>query len=197
MGHAAKDCPQALNSSSTALEGEEDGGGGINGGEVSSSTAGLTGKETVGLCFRCGSTSHILSRCRRPAPTVGPDLPFATCFVCGSKGHLSSRCSQNAGKGVYPNGGCCKLCQSVEHLAKDCPLRRSETTQASNATQGMWGAGRQWEGQRGGGADDDDFHAFARKKWEVEREEAGGAARQGQHAAKGAAAAPRKKVVSF
>lgn len=210
MGHAARDCTMGLNAAGTALEGEE-GQQGASGsaatlGDEAAATAAraaenkaanLTGKETVGICFRCGSTQHILSRCRRPTPRTGPTLPFATCFVCGQKGHLSSTCSQNAGKGVYPNGGCCKLCQSVEHLAKDCPLRRSEATQASNAT--MWGGqGSGWAGARGG--DDDDFHAFARKKAEVEREEklgGGGAAAGGGHGAKAPGAAPRKKVVSF
>ena len=24
-------------------------------------------------------------------------------------------------RGIYPRGGCCKICQSVRHLAKDCP----------------------------------------------------------------------------
>lgn len=185
MGHAAKDCPQTLNANSTALESEE-GSGAANGMDangtatdptVSSSKASVLGSEAVGICFRCGSTEHILSRCRRPAPRVGSDLPFATCFVCGAKGHLSSKCPRNAGRGVYPNGGCCKLCQSVEHLAKDCPLRQASATEATNAAIGSRGRGhmqprgyssRDQSGR--GGADDDDFHDFARKRAEIDQE---------------------------
>ncbi|PWN22433.1 hypothetical protein BCV69DRAFT_281427 [Microstroma glucosiphilum] len=184
MGHAAKDCPQALNSSTTALEGEEQSSEQPQKGATST----LTGKETVGICFRCGSTQHILARCRRPAPQVGSDLPFATCFVCQEKGHLSSKCPRNASHGVYPNGGCCKLCSSVEHLAKDCDLRSSSATVATNATVG--GAKRQV------GADEDDFIDFARRKVEVDREEKRDGKRQ-KVAMGGGIAAPKRKVVSF
>lgn len=184
MGHAAKDCPQALNSSTTALEGEEQ----SSEQPAPATTSTLTGKETVGICFRCGSTQHILARCRRPAPQVGSDLPFATCFVCQEKGHLSSKCPRNASHGVYPNGGSCKLCSSVEHLAKDCDLRSSSATVATNATVG--GAKRQV------GADEDDFIDFARRKVEVDREEKREGKKQ-KTAAIGGATAPKRKVVSF
>ena len=72
---------------------------------------------------RCGSTRHTLSRCKKPADTENP-MPFASCFVCSGKGHLASACPQNKAKGVYPNGGCCKICGDTSHLAKDCGLRR-------------------------------------------------------------------------
>lgn len=209
MGHAAKDCPSGLNAGSIALEGEA--GQSMSSGQVDAALASIVGRETVGICFRCGSTEHTLARCRRPAPRVGSDVPFATCFVCGAKGHLSSKCPQNASRGVYPNGGCCKLCQSVEHLAKDCPLRTSSATAATNATMAAgWGSER---GRRNMGADDDDFHAFARSKAEVEREEkrqkqAAATASAGAGAAslpaaaasrKGSSGAPKaqKKVISF
>jgi zinc finger CCHC domain-containing protein 9 len=52
-------------------------------------------------------------------------LPFASCFVCSGRGHLASSCPQNGGKGVYPNGGSCKLCGETTHLAKDCALRKT------------------------------------------------------------------------
>jgi zinc finger CCHC domain-containing protein 9 len=29
--------------------------------------------------------------------------------------------------GVYPNGGCCHFCESVEHLAKDCPKKTKKS----------------------------------------------------------------------
>ena len=53
--------------------------------------------------------------------------PFAVCFVCHQKGHLASACKDNV-KGLYPSksndlmadGGGCKYCGSVKHLARDC-----------------------------------------------------------------------------
>jgi len=78
------------------------------------------------LIFRCGSTRHTLSRCKKPEDPLNP-LPFASCFVCSGKGHLASSCPQNKDKGVYPDGGCCKLCGETSHLAKNCDLRKKGT----------------------------------------------------------------------
>lgn len=36
------------------------------------------------------------------------------------QGHIARQCPDNP-KGLYPNGGCCKLCGDVTHLRKDCP----------------------------------------------------------------------------
>lgn len=85
MGHSARDCPEAVNSNSTALdEGDAVGGGGAAD-AATDVEAQLTGRETVGICFRCGSTEHILAKCRKAAPRGGPPLPFAVCFVCKGK----------------------------------------------------------------------------------------------------------------
>lgn len=74
---------------------------------------------TTGMCFNCGSTEHTLGTCRERKQKGGV-LPFAECFVCGEKGHLSGQCSKNE-NGIYPKGGCCKICESVHHLACNCP----------------------------------------------------------------------------
>lgn len=146
VGHAAKDCTESVALDTTSKE----------------SKAGA-----IVCCYRCGSTEHSLAKCKRPEPRVGPDLPFATCFICGEKGHLASKCKLNKGRGIYPNGGCCKLCQSVDHLAKDCHLRTnaSGVNTISNAAIAMGG-------QHGnGGADEDDFHSLSRKRRAIEEDE--------------------------
>ncbi|KAJ3112728.1 hypothetical protein HK098_007970 [Nowakowskiella sp. JEL0407] len=100
-GHAVADCPQAK-------EGDIEG-------------------QATGICYRCGSTAHRVQMCRK-FPKKDNPYPFAHCFVCNEQGHLSSQCPQNE-KGLYPNGGSCKYCGSVRHLARDCkPMKQEEGT---------------------------------------------------------------------
>jgi len=42
--------------------------------------------------------------------------------VCGQKGHLAKACPDNP-KGLYPKGGGCRFCGSVEHLKSECPRK--------------------------------------------------------------------------
>ena len=130
---------------------------------------------------RCGSTKHNLSRCKKPANPTTP-LPFASCFVCSGKGHLASSCSQNRGKGIYPNGGSCKLCGLTSHLAKDCELRSQGSlgrsvsarcltscmlyTDSTSKSAMLLGS---VHGE--GGADEDDFHILKRRRDAVQKEE--------------------------
>ncbi|CUA66661.1 phosphoribosylformylglycinamidine synthase [Rhizoctonia solani] len=140
-GHAAKDC---LKSNL-----DETGGDALP-----------AEKNLVGLCYRCGSKKHSLSRCKKPENLKNP-LPFASCFVCKQKGHLASTCSQNSGRGIYPDGGCCKMCGQTDHLAKNCPLRKPEAAKESVY----------FSGEHTGGADEDDFHTLRRRNAEVVKEE--------------------------
>ncbi|KAI0370291.1 hypothetical protein BV20DRAFT_966964 [Pilatotrama ljubarskyi] len=145
-GHTARDCTNTI--AADTLEGEP------------GKAAARSGRDTVGICYRCGSRRHNLSRCKEPVDPANP-LPFASCFVCSGKGHLASSCPKNQSKGIYPNGGCCKLCKETTHLAKDCPLRKKEVA----ATTILLGTGRE------AGADEDDFHTFKRINAEVDKAE--------------------------
>ncbi|RDX53127.1 hypothetical protein OH76DRAFT_1376358 [Lentinus brumalis] len=180
-GHSARDCTNTL--AADAVEGEH------------GKPAAKSGRDAVGICYRCGSRRHNLSRCQEPVDPENP-LPFASCFVCSGKGHLASKCPQNQSKGIYPNGGCCKLCKETTHLAKDCPMRKKEVV----ATTVFVGTGRE------SGADEDDFHTFKRLTAEVDRSEKVGekakkkagvkvGAHSGVVRAFGDAPAPKKKKV--
>ncbi|KAF4567409.1 hypothetical protein EYR40_006408 [Pleurotus pulmonarius] len=152
-GHAARDCSTTRN----AAKGDPDAPGAV-----------------VGICYRCGSSQHTLSRCKERVDPEDP-MPFASCFVCSGKGHLASGCPQNGERGVYPNGGSCKLCGKTTHLARDCDLHKKVDV-VKHSILGVVD-----------GADEDDFHALKRRKHEVDKEEKGSA-----HLTNGALRKPKK-----
>jgi zinc finger CCHC domain-containing protein 9 len=57
---------------------------------------------------------------------VPAEYPYATCFICKESGHLSKSCPENP-LGLYPNGGGCAFCASVEHFKRDCPDRKANS----------------------------------------------------------------------
>ncbi|XP_077989482.1 uncharacterized protein LOC144443808 [Glandiceps talaboti] len=77
-------------------------------------------EQGVGICFRCGSTEHTSHQCTVKVKSKKGDFPFAKCFICHGRGHLSKQCPNNP-RGLYPLGGGCKVCGSVEHFVRDCP----------------------------------------------------------------------------
>ncbi|XP_010212767.1 PREDICTED: zinc finger CCHC domain-containing protein 9-like [Tinamus guttatus] len=90
----------------------------------------------TGICYRCGSTEHEITKCKAKVdPAVGP-FPYAKCFICSEMGHLSRLRPDNP-KGLYAEGGCCRLCGSVEHFRKDCP----ENQNSDCVTVGQWASG--------------------------------------------------------
>jgi hypothetical protein len=46
---------------------------------------------------------------------------------------LSSQCDQNK-NGIYPNGGCCRVCGENTHLAKNCPSKNKKLQANNKAT---------------------------------------------------------------
>jgi zinc finger CCHC domain-containing protein 9 len=101
-------------------------------------------------CYACGAADHTSRAC-----TVAGDgrLRFAVCFVCRETGHVAGQCEKNA-HGMYPEGGCCRRCGSVRHLARDCRLRRGDGTgAAARAGAGLVGD------VRGEGPEDDALFA--------------------------------------
>uniref|UniRef100_A0A2K6S280 CCHC-type domain-containing protein n=1 Tax=Saimiri boliviensis boliviensis TaxID=39432 RepID=A0A2K6S280_SAIBB len=72
-----------------------------------------------GIHYRCRSTEHEITKCKAKVDPALGEFPFTKCYVCGEMVHLSRVCPDNP-KGLYADGGGCKLCGSVEHLKKDC-----------------------------------------------------------------------------
>jgi len=93
-GHMLADCPQA-----------ED----------------LDKRPSSGLCFKCGSLEHTSKDCKLKRSGENA-YNFASCFICKQEGHLAKACPDNP-KGLYPKGGGCIFCGSVEHLKRDCPRK--------------------------------------------------------------------------
>ena len=74
-----------------------------------------------GQCYKCGSADHTSRECRSKRKG-GDAFAFAVCFICKETGHLAKACPDNP-RGLYPRGGGCRFCGSVEHLKSDCPRK--------------------------------------------------------------------------
>merc|ERR1712210_205608 len=91
---------------------------------------------TVGHCFKCGSLEHTSKDCKSKLKRENA-YRFAVCFICKQEGHLAKACPDNP-KGLYPKGGGCVFCGSVEHLKRDCP-RKVEKDMAQGVRVGTIG----------------------------------------------------------
>lgn len=107
------------------------------------------GDSTVGgkICYRCGRIDHSLKECKK-APPKQPQkrkregsisdsdnetpeqefLPYAKCYVCQKSGHLAGTCPEND-RGIYPDGGGCKLC-GIRLVPLTLTFRRHRPPQA-------------------------------------------------------------------
>lgn len=87
------------------------------------------GEGQPSICYTCGSTEHTSSTCNLKKGSE-KSFSFATCYICKESGHISRQCPDNP-RGLYPKGGACRGCGSVEHLAKDCPDLQREKEESS------------------------------------------------------------------
>ncbi|KAL7500022.1 hypothetical protein ACHAWT_007977 [Skeletonema menzelii] len=92
-------------------------------------------KKSNNICYKCGSIEHRIQQCPKIKSLIKTgqrfdfgklgDLPFANCYVCNKSGHLAGNCP-DSNKGLYPNGGSCRLCGQVDHYAIDCPSKQAK-----------------------------------------------------------------------
>jgi len=94
------------------------------------------GQGASGHCFKCGSLEHISKDCKSNLKRENA-YRFAVCFICKQEGHLAKTCPDNP-RGLYPKGGGCVFCGSVEHLKRDCP-RKVEKDMKQGVRVGMIG----------------------------------------------------------
>jgi len=100
FGHVLSDCPNLKNSMSRPGSGNDE-----DGNEITSE-----------ICFKCGSLEHTSRHCRKK----GEVFSFAKCFICSGTGHIARQCPKNS-NGIYPSGGSCGECGSINHLKSACP----------------------------------------------------------------------------
>ncbi|KAK4945981.1 hypothetical protein LTR10_014783 [Elasticomyces elasticus] len=81
------------------------------------SDAGVPLDRGVDKCNNCGNIGHKSKACTEEK--MEKEQVKVQCHLCGEDGHRVRDCTQERRKA----GRACKICESEEHLAKDCPNR--------------------------------------------------------------------------
>ncbi|KAJ3136982.1 Zinc finger CCHC domain-containing protein 9 [Physocladia obscura] len=154
-GHSIKFCPRSPDSAKPISHSDKSAAKSNDGDDIDLNAIAAEMEKTPmeGICYKCGSTEHKSSQCKKKLNSVDNLYPFASCFVCKGIGHLASMCPQNE-RGMYPNGGSCKFCGSVKHLASQC---KPASMEGGVSTVGVIDLSQ-------GGDDDDVFAALKKMK---------------------------------
>ncbi|EXJ89847.1 hypothetical protein A1O3_02914 [Capronia epimyces CBS 606.96] len=82
--------------------------------------AGIPLDRGVDKCHNCERVGHKTKDC--PDERITREQVTVTCYLCGEAGHRVRDCTQERKKA----GRACRICESEDHIAKDCPNREKK-----------------------------------------------------------------------
>ncbi|EXJ95745.1 hypothetical protein A1O1_00869 [Capronia coronata CBS 617.96] len=83
--------------------------------------AGIPLDRGVDLCRNCEKVGHKSKDC--PEERITREQVVVICYLCGEAGHRVRDCTQERQK----PGRACRICEAVDHIAKECPNREKQT----------------------------------------------------------------------
>lgn len=96
---------------------------------IASAESESTRRRAGRFCYHCGSAGHTAAHCDGQLVAGsgggggggggGGQFAFAVCFICQSVGHLARQCP-SSDHGIFVRGGECHRCGSKQHKAKHC-----------------------------------------------------------------------------
>lgn len=114
-GHQASDCPCSISNSkfgACSKCGSSD--------HVASDCKGTRLESAKTVCTHCNQRGHQGDSCRLMSNSFESDR----CPICHELGHQMKSCPDNP-RSIYPVGGSCSQCGSVEHKSAHCPEKES------------------------------------------------------------------------